>query len=327
MRKIIKLSSVLFVFIIALTSCSSGPKTALTLGNGQLGSDVYAYYLDQVLISSDKENISKEEIIKKTNELCLEYMKINTKFSESGLTIDSSVKAQLASEVTNQWAVFGNYYKSIGISKQTLTKIKESDAYKDAILLSLYTDEAKDAINEDEIKSYFKDNYVFFKAITGYFKTTGSDGKSTEKTDGEINAIKEQFNSMANELSELKTIDAVYSDYLKGNSQNSSAMLDILVLEKSSDKYPKDFFEQVHGMGADTAKVLASNVNIYLVLKFDNFDENQDFYQKYRTSCVYHIKKKDFNKKLAGWYKDSKAENNNSVQNKIYNTVMDVRSK
>ena len=60
---------------------------------------------------------------------------------------------------------FGKYYKSIGVSKQTLTKIEENQAFSEAILLATYDTKGTNPVSEDEIKAYFSDNYVFLNPL------------------------------------------------------------------------------------------------------------------------------------------------------------------
>jgi len=328
MKQIFKISSLLLAIILLFCSCSSSNKAALSVGEGKVGKDVYAYFLDYVIINENNDKKMDEEKIKeRANKLCLNYIKINTKFSEMKLSLSAAKKAQIANDVTNKWAFFGNYYKSIGVSKQTLTKIAESNAYKDTLLLAIYDTNGTSPVNEDTLKAYFKDNYIFFKAVNGYLKATDSKGKEVAMSAEQIAAVTENFSSMSKSITSENTIDAVNLAYLQSIGDTGSDALPISVINKTSKNYPNGFFEQVVAMPAGDIKVLTFVDYIFLVQRFDNFDESQGFYSNYRTTCLKEMVANDFDKTIDGWFKDSKAEPKNRVQNNCYKQIIDVREK
>ncbi len=326
MKRVFRVFTVLLAVLLLFCSCSNSKKVALNIGNGQVGSDVYAYFLDYVMINDAKnKKMSDDDIKKRANEFCLEYVKINTKFEEMNLSLDAGKKAQIANDVTNKWAFFGNYYKSIGVSKQTLTKIEENSAFKDALLLAIYDENGTKPVDEDDIKAYFKENYVFFKAINGYLKTTDSKGKDISKSPKETEDILQNFKSMAKSITSENTIDDVNRAYLQENEDLSP--LPVSVVNKSSKDYPDVFFEKVVTMKTGDVKVLTFDDYIFIVQRFDNFDESQEFYVNYRSACLRDMVIDDFNKDIDKWYKDSKVTANNRIQDKCYKTIVKVREK
>lgn len=326
MKRSFKISSLLLAVLLLFCSCSSSGKAALTVGEGQVDIDVYAYFLDYVIINENKDKkMSEKEIKERANELCLDYIKINTKFAEMKLSLNAAKKAQIAKEVTNNWAFFGSYYKSIGVSKQTLTKIAESNAFKDNLLLAIYDTSGTNPVSEDSLKAYFKENYTFFKAVNGYLKVTDENGNEVAKSEQEIASATESFNSMAKSITTENTIDAVNLAYLESLGDTGSAELSISVINKTSKNYPDGFFQQVVSMAAGEVKVVAFDDYIFIVQHFDNFDESQGFYTNYRTTCLKEMTKVDFEKTIDGWFKDFKSEAISRVQNKCYKQIMSVR--
>ena len=326
MKRILKISSLLLAVLLLFCSCSSSDKAALTVGEGQVDADVYAYFLDYVILSENKDKkISEKELKEKANELCLDYIKTNTKFSQMKLSLNAAKKAQIAKEVTNKWSFFGSYYNSIGVSKQTLTKIAESNAFKDDLLLAIYDTNGTNPVNEDSLKEYFKDNYIFFKAINGYLKTTDENGNEVVKSEEQIASITESFNSMAKSITDENTIDAVNLEYLESVGDTGADELPISVINKTSKNYPSGFFQQIVLMDVSEIKVIAFDDYIFIAQRFDNFDESQNFYTNYRTICLKEMVNDDFDKTIDGWFKDSKSEAVSKVQDKCYKQIISVR--
>ncbi|MEG1820305.1 MAG: hypothetical protein RR069_01320 [Oscillospiraceae bacterium] len=327
MKRILSISSLLLAFLMIFSSCSGSKDSALSVGKGQVGKDVFAYYVDYVIVNENKDKkMPEEQIVKRANELCLEYIKINTKFSEMKLSLHASVKAQIADKVTNTWGIFENYYTSIGVSKQTLTKIQENLAFRDTLLLAIYDTNGTNPVDEDSLKSYFKDNYIFFKSINEYFKTTNENGKEIDMTPASVTAIKNKFNEMATSISQDNTIDAVNSAYAQSIGQPVADAIPISVIDKASTSYPAGFFGNVSEISGGQVKVLTLEDYIFLVQRIDNFDESQNFYKTYRIPCLKEMVANEFTKTVSDWYKDSKVNPNERAQRKCYDQIVDVRS-
>ena len=326
MKRILKISSLLFAVIILFSSCSGKKDVALEIGKGQVGSDIYAYFIDYVIINENKDKkMTEDQIKKRANELCVEYAKVNTKFSDLKLSLSAGTKAQIAKRVTSRWDFFDDYYSSIGVTKQTLTKIEENASFREMILLSIYDANGSNPVNEDTIKAYFKDNYIFFKSINGYLTKTNKDGKEVAMNANEIAAMKDNFNSLASQITADNTIDNVNLVYAQSIGQSADDQMPVSVINKSSCAYPKGFFEQAIAIPAGQVQVLTFDDYIFLVQRIDNFDEEQNFYPNYRTTCLKAIVKDDFSKTIEKWYKDSKIKQKDNVQNKCYKQIMDVR--
>lgn len=318
MKRISKILALVFVITLVLCSCSKKP--ALTIGKGEIDKDVFSYFLDYVYVNNGKDKkLSEKQLKQKASELCAQYVKINTKFKDMKLTLPSNVKVLIAKEVNNNWEFFGKYYSSIGVSKTTLTKIFESNAYKDQLLLAIYDTKGTNPIDEDKIKSYFSDNYIFFKSINGYLKADA-------KTEQERQAVIDKFSTMAGSVSTENTIDLVNKGYLTEIGQSAVDYIDVSVMTKDDDSYPDNFFKTVHDMKANEVKSFVLNDYIFVVQKYDNYDETLKFYEKYKKHCLIDIVKSDFKNKINGWYKETKAYCSEKVQNKCYNQFIEVRN-
>ena len=75
------LAAVVMVFsFCACAGETAEPDVAMKIGGTEIGSDVYAYYLDIVLQDSD-ESLTEDDAMRQAEELCAEYVKVNTEFT------------------------------------------------------------------------------------------------------------------------------------------------------------------------------------------------------------------------------------------------------
>lgn len=315
MKRISKILALVFALVLVLCSCSKNSHT-LKIGKGEIKQDIFAYFLDQVYINQGKDKkLSEKDLKQKASEACVEYTKINTKFKDMKLKLPASTKATIATDVTNEWLMYSGYYESIGVSKSTLTKVHESEAYKDELLKAIYSKDGTNPVDEEKVKTYFKDNYIFFKSINAYLKG-GADKQ----------AVIDKFNALAGTIGEDTSIDTVNKNYLEEIGQTSVDYLDVAVVNKNDDEiYPAGFFNEVKGMESKAVKTIVSGDYAFVVQKFDNFDKSLKFYDKYKNHCLVKLVEDDFEKKISSWYKSTKATYSEKSQNEVYKLFKEAR--
>ncbi len=320
--------SVLFAALImmfSLCSCSGGniePDVAMNIGGTEIGSDVYAYYLDIVLQDSD-ESLSEDDAMKQAEALCAEYVKVNTEFKSQKLSLSSSSKAVFVNEVNNLWSIYGGYYERIGVSKETLTKVKESEAYKESLVTAIYGTGGEKAVAEEEQKEYFASNHVFFKAISAYLYTTDSAGNVAKLSEDDLTALKTKFDDMKSSISSENTIDAVNKAYEEANGGTAESEMPVLTTTKASDLYPEGFFDAVAAMETDDLEVLVYD-NYYFLVQKKSADT---YFSDYSYSNLLEMISDEFTKELDSRYTDLKVNGDTGVEKVCYKTILRVKEK
>lgn len=315
--------AVIMMFCFCACSGDGGePDIAMTVGSAEIGSDIFAYYLDVVLQDSD-ESLSEEDAIKQAEALCSEYVKVNTEFKTQKLSLSSSSKSTYANDVNNLWSIYGGYYESIGVSKETLTKIKESEAYKERIVTAMYGTGGEKEVSEEDQKAYFNSNHVFFKAISVYLYTTDSSGNVVKLSDSDLEALKTKFDSMKSSISSENTIDAVNKAYEEENGGTAESEMQVLSTAKSSDLYPEGFFEDVAKMETDAIQVLTYD-NYYFLVQKKSADS---YFSDYSYSNLLEMISDEFTKELDSRYTKLKSDGNSGTEKTCYKTVIKVKSK
>lgn len=325
-RKIICFVSILTVvsMLFSFSSCksnSSGADTALSVGGESIGSDIYTYYLDEILRGNNSD-LSEEEARKSAEKACLDYIRINTEFSSRGIELSSAQKSDIAGSVNSLWNTYGGYYKKSGISKETLTKVKESEAYKNELIKAIYGADGEEAITEESKKAYFTENYVFFKAISAYLMTTDDKGNTVAQSDENISETKKKFDELKSKITDDKTIDEVNSEYVTSNGGTTEESMPVLSTTKSDTSYPKSFFEDVSKFEKGETAVLVYDEYIFLVER----EDGSSLYSDYAEDVLNSMASDKLSEYLESAYKDAKVSGESGVEKRCFELIQKNRS-
>lgn len=307
------------VMLLGFSACksdSSGSDTALSIGGETIGSDIYTYYLDGIL-SGNNSDLTESEAREKAEKECLDYIRVNSEFKSRGLELSSAQKSNIAGSVNSLWNTYGGYYKKIGVSKETLTKIKESAAYKEAIIKAVYGADGDEAITEDSKKAYFSENYVFCKAITAYLMTTDDKGNTVPQSDAEVSEIKKKFQELKEKITDEKTIDEVNLEYVTGNGGTAESELPVISVTSGDTSYPKNFFSDVSALEKGEVAVFTYDDYIFLVQK----EDCSSLYSDYASDVLNSMASDKLSEYMDGTYKDAKIAGENGVEKRCFDII------
>mgnify|MGYP000579782234 CR=1 FL=1 len=117
-----------------------------------VSSEIYTYYYDLVKRSPEQYPGDARE---NTISLCKEYVAVNTLAAERSITLKTEREAAASAWVNQQWKFFSTYYTGLGISKQTLMKVRENEARRELLLEAYYGANGLQPVAEDALKDYF----------------------------------------------------------------------------------------------------------------------------------------------------------------------------
>ena len=291
MKKIISLLIAILTLTLVLTSCSGPAKVKV---NGvKIDNEIYTYF--ENTLPKDENGEVSEDAIKNA---ISRYVTINSEFQNRGLSIDSEVKGALSTSVNNLWHLYGSYYNEIGVSKQTIYKIELSKEYESALL----ADYCKNVSDED-IKAYFKENYIAIRFVTGYLFNVDDTGTSVAMTDEQKNSVIVSYKSVV-ELINAGTLieEAVVS--LREDTEVHSTLINAF----SDGTFPQGFFTEVKKIEAGKTATITIDDYIFLVQRIDVFDKTYGYYENNRTACLKAMKGDEFSKVIDNWSKNYIAE-------------------
>lgn len=290
MKRIILL---LMSFLLAFSLCSCSGPSKVKVNGTKIDNEIYKYY-ENTLEKDENGEVSEEDIKSAVSR----YVTINSEFANRGLSIDSEVKGALSTHVNNLWHLYGNYYSEIGVSKQTIYKIELSKEYESALLADYYSD-----VSEDEIKSYFKENYIGIRLVTGYLFNVDETGTSVAMTDEQKKSVTSSFNSVVTLINDGTLIEEAVAS-LGENTE----VHDTLVNAFSDGTFPEGFFNEVKKIETGKTATVTLGDYIFLVQRVDVFDKTYGYYDNNRTGCLEAMKGKEFSKVIDEWSKNYVAE-------------------
>lgn len=269
------------VLIFSLSACGNSKKTALIISGTEIDSEIFTYYLDKVmgrpLEYGLPEKPKKSELKEATITQCKKYLAANTSFKDMGLSLTSSEKVEIAQTVNDYWIRFENHYNSIGVSKQTLTKILTAKAYEDAVFAAKYDKGTANAKEEAVLQNYFYENYISFRNVCAYF--TSADG-STPLTQLEKNKLTESINLLA------ENAGADIEKFGEAVQAAGYSLSDSVLLKKGAEGYPVGFFEKVANQKDGTVQVITYDECIFIVWKENLREKGESVYVNYRSVCI-----------------------------------------
>lgn len=279
MKKITALLLAVMI-LFSLSSCSGKKKTALVIAGTDINSEIFMYYLDKVnqapLSYGLPQNPSSADLKKAAIEECKNYLAANTRFSEKELSLTASQKVEISQNVNNYWIRFENHYNKIGISKQTLTKIFTSDAYKNVLFSAEYDKGTGNAEAEAILQDYFYENYISFRSVCVYF--TKPDGKpmtQLEKTQL-LTAVETLSSNPGNDVE--KFAEAVQTA--------GYSLSDSVLLKKGASTYPDGFYDKVAGQADNTVQIITYDECVFIVWKENLKEKGESLYSNYRSACI-----------------------------------------
>ncbi len=316
MKKVVKftlLPILIFALLFAFTACNkTSDEGALSVGDANVPSDIFAYYLDDAM-QFKGDGYKKDDALADAETLCARYVKINTEFEKRELTLTSNEKANVADEVNNIWTLFGGYYEKIGVSKETLTKVKTSEAYGKKISDAVFGQGGENEKSLADQKQHFKENYIFFKVINAYLTGDTAEDDVTKAT----------FENMKVKITGTVTIDTVNAEYMKSIGETPDDALEVSMMYKGSDLYPQIFWDTVYVMDNGAVQIITTDDYIFLVQKVDGSDQ----FATYQSAVLQSMIGNDFNTYIDGLYKDSKIIPDKSTEGSIYSLITKTKEK
>lgn len=287
MKKRISVAIILvMVMCLILSSCSinTGSLKVLKVGDAEIDSEIYFYYLDRVMsdpVSYSLDNPSPEKQQEVAVRQCAEYVAINTMFASAGLTLSTSEKKEIAESVNNMWIRFSNHYKGIGVSRKTLSKIETSDKCRSKYFSYRYDRGESNLIAESELLKYFSSNFIIFRSVCSYFY---EDDGVTPLGETAKNEMIASFEGLASKLSGA-------SDFSAAVSEAGYTASDISVVKKGSNAYPEGFFDAILSIPEGSAGCICFEENecVFVVYREKISDFTETYFPTYRNECLEDI--------------------------------------
>ncbi len=249
--------------------------------------------IDKEVVSYFESTLGENESLEKK---LSRYVAINSEFNNLGLEVKGTDRATLAENVNDLWHIYGEYYKSKGISKETIYKIELSKVYETILLENYYGEKGKSPVSEKEIKAYFRENFASIRFVTGYlFELSEDEAKPlSEKAQ---KALVKDFNAVADTINSGTDITEAIEMLDSADVHNA------VVGTNNGGNFPDGFWDKVKGLETGKASAFTLGSYVFVVQRVDAEDGEFECYNDYRSLCLYEMKGEEFGKVIDEWAK------------------------
>lgn len=253
-----------------------------------------------LLKTTIEEMPASEWIVKEAQKSVAQYIAVEKKFAEMGLTLTDEQLGQVRNNLELQWTYLQSIYESNGIAKSSLELVVMNSAKANAIFYSIYGKGGTKEIPQADLAKYFAENY----AVVNYIATTKTDDigqpyaqEDLDKAKAEIQAFVdrakagESFNSLIVENEKNKAPDAELNHaHTDENSHDT-------VVPKDSEQFPKIFVEEIFKTEFNTP-VFIDDENYYFAAVRKDPLANATFLENYTNSVIHGLKSEEYQEEL-----------------------------
>lgn len=279
--------------VFTLSSCSKKEAYVLKIGEYQVTEGVFAYYLDRIMANPKEYGVKKDDseaITQKAISLCKDIASAEKLMKDNSINLQIQYKTDIAEKTEDLWNLFGDYYKSVGVSKPDITKINTYEAMKKQLVQYYFGQDGTKPVSDEKLKQKFVEMFIGYKGFEGSFTKLNAKGETIPMTEKERENLIDEFRSMANKINDGASIDEVYADYCTSQGLVVTDELQVNLVKEKDPMYADDFFEKVSTISHGKAAPVTSGSSVYVVERATIATSDDDAFEAYREEVLYEMK-------------------------------------
>ena len=274
--------------------CGCGAKaqneaSPLTVNGTPLDGEVFTFFLDEAAGALPAG--TQEEQINYAVQLCIHYVAVNSAFAGAGLSLTPAEKKEINDETNVQWNLYERYYESIGVSRQTFSKVRVSACSEEKLRQAYFGEGGAYEVPRDRLKDYLEARYVSFRSIRIPKKKLAADGSEADRSEAEKAALDEKIAAGLSAVNNGTGIESVYATFVADRKGDREEYAEI-VTDGTDHAYPTEFADAVRAMPVETAAVFDFGDAYYLVYREDLKDD-EDIFEAYKDECLAGLTESD----------------------------------
>lgn len=319
------------IFILPLTACVDR-SWALKADDVTISTGEYVFYLMEAYQAANNKlaekgisttNLSEETIdeksapdwiVSKALDSCKEKIAIEQLFKEKGLELTEE-ELKKADESTNSiWESAGSMYeRNFGINKDAVHQAYSLvNAKREKLFMSYYGKDGSEAIADEDIAKYYKENYISLKFYAKMPTTEASienesaDENAENKEEKKVEtdeSIQKQFNEYVEAINNgTKNIDQI-RDSIKANEKIEGEHEPLIeqTINLASPSFPQEIVDAVKDLAVGKATQVKFNDAYFFMYKSaagDTITVPDLNNETERSRILYDMKTEDFDQKI-----------------------------
>lgn len=243
----------------------------------------------------------------KAAELSREYLAVEEKFQEMGLSFTDEEESSFNNNVELYWTTLrmSSTYEGEGCSKESFTKILRNSAKKNKIFEAVYGEGGEKEVPVDELKTIFTTDYAKGTYIT--VSLTDSDGNAL--TGADLIAKKDEAQKLLDRINGGEDIEKVKAEYNDTDVSEDSSV----VMSRSNENLSTVGSAIVKGKAGD-AGMVTDDKYAYVYLVQDPL--SGETFEKYRSTVLQNLKSDEYDELVAQWASGLSVETNSAAVKK-----------
>ena len=283
--------------------------------------EVYSYFLSEALGETQRKPDGRPAdmaaLRRDVAARCTRFVAVNSELRAMQVPVDQVLKAQVAERMMFRWYLFGNYYQSIGVSKQTLNDIITGEAARDQLFRALYDLDGTQPTTREALEANFYGNYVAYQGVRVFRTVLQEDGPEREMTPEESAALRHTLELFVDAVNNAGDFYGVAQEERFAEALGY-AMPSITVVRKGAGDMADADVELIRRLGTEQFELLEMP-GLFLIAKGVNMrDAPEEYYQGYRADCLWALKGAEYEAALTALCEKFRADENVSEVEKLY---------
>lgn len=234
-------------------------------------------------------------VVNRTEQLAKQYLAIEEKFQELGLSFTEEEEAEINSYATAYWDYVSSIYEDEGCGQTSFTKLVFNTEKQQKIFEALYGPGGEREVSEDELRTYYEKDYV----KTVYFSVSLIDENREMLEDDELEAQKQEAEKLLQRIQDGEAIEEVKAAYNAETGEDTATdAADTSEYIYTDSGYP-DKLKTALFDAEDNAVGLVEDANyIYIWQKLPLDDAG---FEQNKSSILSRLKGEEFTELLAEW--------------------------
>ncbi|MCH5352557.1 MAG: hypothetical protein J1E06_03735 [Acutalibacter sp.] len=227
---------------LSLSGCySANMAWSAKRGQQTLPIGSYIYYLNSSLSEAREKVSTDEEVLTATidgkdgktwiedraRDYLGAYFYVNRKFDELALEFSEEELSSLDSNTDFYWSYYQSMFEEMGVARESFhLAFTEYNSKLRMLMVSMYDTGGELEIPNEELESYFTDNYFYYSYFSAPLTNSDEDGNSVDLTDEEKADLKEKLQGYVKSINSgdmtLEEAASAYAEENLGGEDNST---------------------------------------------------------------------------------------------------------
>lgn len=261
--------------------------------------ELYAYYLSEALRNPAYKNADKDARKRKAlradvAKRCTAFIAVNSELHNMWLVLEQQYKADVAERTGFLWRVFGGYYASIGVGKQTITMVQTHQANRKQLFYALYDAGGSRAVPEQAVTDQFYRSHAAYEGLRVFLTAPdeeSDEGAQRPMTAAEAKALKARLGEIAEEINAGGDFFSVCERYAE---ELSYTMPSFAELDRGDPDFTDAEFEKVRMLDPEKLSVLEFPTFFLLARGVNMGESPEEYYFPQRAACLWELKKDEY---------------------------------